>query len=488
MSGNRAARDAPLWVAGVVLLALPFAMAFRSGGYGGKSQLMGAMVAFALLALVALTARWPIVPGGRPLLAAGALAGYAAWTGLSIGWATSLDRAVQDTTRVAMYAAVFVLALAVMRVPRLRRIAPAALLVGVLAVCLYALGGRLLPHAIHTPPNAGGRLSHPLTYWNSMGMFAGFGVLLGVAGAGDTDRSLRWRAFACAAVVPCALTGFLTLSRGAILAVLAGIVLCVVMRRGRATAIAAACGLGATAALGLLLNAFPAVLSLDRGKAAQVSQGAVFLPIAVAVTVAAGLAFAWLVRSPRGQGELPLPPRARRILALATVPVVLAVVVIVAGSAEETTHVPSNASRITTVRTNRGHYWRVALDAFARHPLDGIGTGSFAAEWERKRGKERAALDAHSLYLETLGELGLVGALLLLAFVVATARGVARAARAARGDPVVVAAAAVLGALAIHLAVDWDWEMPAVILPALILAAAALQTATATRPEPRLEA
>jgi O-antigen ligase len=488
VSGTRPARDAPLWIAGVVLLALPVAMAFRSGGYGGKSQLLGAGLAFVLLALVALTARWPLTPGGWPLVAAGALTGYAVWTGLSIGWAASLDRATQDTSRVAMYATVFVLGLAVMQVPAIRRITPVVLLVGVLAVCLYALGGRLLPHVIHAPPNAGARLSHPLTYWNSMGMFAGFGVLLGVAGAGDPDRSLLWRAFACAAVVPCALACFLTLSRGAILAVVAGLVLCAVLRRGRATVIAAACGLGATAALGLLLNAFPAVLSLDRGDAAQVRQGAVFLPIAVAVALATGFLFARLVRSPRGQGELPLSPRARSVLAIATVPVVLAVVAFVAGSGEEKTHVPSNASRITTVRTNRGHYWRVALDAFARHPLDGIGTASFATEWERERGTERAALDAHSLYLETLAELGVVGALLLLAFIAATVRGVVSSVRAGPPEPALVAGVAVLGALAIHLAVDWDWEMPAVILPALILAAAAVQTAVATRPEPRLEA
>ena len=169
-------------------------------------------------------------------------------------------------------------------------------------------------------------------------------------------------------------------------------------------------------------------------------------------------------------------------------PVVLAVVAVVAGSGAETTHVPAGASRITTVRTNRGHYWRVALDAFARHPLNGIGTSSFAAEWERERGSERAALDAHSLYLETLCELGLVGALLLLTFIVSTVRGVALAVRAGPGDPVVVAGAAVLGALAIHLAVDWDWEMPAVILPALILAAAALQPRVATRGQPRIDA
>jgi O-antigen ligase len=475
-----------LRVAGAVLLVLPFVMAFRNGGFGLKSQLICAGVAFAMLALVAVAARWPLIPGGWPLVAAAALTGYAVWTGLSVGWASIANQAVQDTDRVAGYAAVFVLALAVMRAPEIRRIAPEALLVGILAVCLYALGGRLLPHLVNTPPNAGGRLSHPLTYWNSMGMFAGFGVLLGVASAGDAGRPLRWRAFACAAAVPCGLACFLTLSRGAILSVVAGLVICVVLRRDRGTAVAAACALGATVALGFAMVAFPAVLSLNHGRAAQVRQGAIFLPIAVLVTAAAGIAFARLMDTDLARGELPLAPRVRRILAVATVPVVLAAAAIVSGLGSEKVHVSQTAARIGSLNTIRGHYWRVAVDAFERHPLDGIGSGSFASEWERKRGTERAALDAHSLYVETLSELGIVGALLLLTFIASLVRGVALSARARPGDPALVAGAAVLAALAIHVAVDWDWEMPAVILPALILAAAAIQPRQATHDEPGL--
>ena len=45
-----------LWVAGGFLLAAPFFMAFRSGGYGLKSQLIVGAVALVLLAAVASTA------------------------------------------------------------------------------------------------------------------------------------------------------------------------------------------------------------------------------------------------------------------------------------------------------------------------------------------------------------------------------------------------------------------------------------------------
>src|SRR2546421_8738528 len=78
---------APLWAGAVALFAAPLFTAFRSGGYGIKSQLIVAAVAFVLLAIVAVTAAWPPLPRGLPLAALGALVGYAVSTGLSTGWA-----------------------------------------------------------------------------------------------------------------------------------------------------------------------------------------------------------------------------------------------------------------------------------------------------------------------------------------------------------------------------------------------------------------
>jgi|SRR5438270_1102391 len=465
-----------LWVAGGFLLAAPFFMAFRSGGYGLKSQLIVGAGALVLLAAVASTAPWPPLPRGLPLAALGALVLYATWTGLSTGWARLLETAVHDTDRVGMYCAAFALALAVTKVPDIRRIAPDVLLVGIVLVSLYALAGRLLPNLVHEHVNSA-RLSQPLTYWNAVGIFAGFGTLLGVAMAGDERRAVPWRAAACAAAVPCGLAAFLTVSRGAAAAILAGLVVCIVLRGARATVLPAFCVLAAVVALSVTLLAFPDVLSLHSGETDQASQGALFLPIAVLGTAAAGVVFARLCERPVWRAELALPSRLRMGIAIAAVPVVLGAAIAIVGHGKETTSVPLTASRLVHAETNRGHYWRVALAAFRRHPLDGVGSGSFAAEWTRHRGKDQPALDAHSLYIETLSELGLVGAVLLLGFVAAVTAGVARAARAAPHDPVVGAGVAVLAAFAVHAGLDWDWEMPAVSLIALIFAAAVLQPA-----------
>ena len=64
---------------------------------------------------------------------------------------------------------------------------------------------------------------------------------------------------------------------------------------------------------------------------------------------------------------------------------------------------------------DRAQYWRVAWRAFERHPLLGSGAGTFDEQWLRYRGSGVSVRDAHSLYLETLSELGVVGLLLLVA-------------------------------------------------------------------------
>jgi O-antigen ligase len=88
--------------------------------------------------------------------------------------------------------------------------------------------------------------------------------------------------------------------------------------------------------------------------------------------------------------------------------------------------------------------------------------------WLRYRPISESATDAHSLPLQTLGELGIVGLALLLTFVGGVALAAARAMRSRPG-----LAAGPVAALVVYIAhapLDWDWEMPAVTLVALVLA------------------
>ena len=74
--------------------------------------------------------------------------------------------------------------------------------------------------------------------------------------------------------------------------------------------------------------------------------------------------------------------------------------------------------------------------------------------------------DAHGLYVEMLAELGPLGLAGLLAIVVTPLVAAVRA----RRSPLVAPALAGFVALAVHAGIDWDWEMPAVMIAGLTCA------------------
>jgi O-antigen ligase len=140
----------------------------------------------------------------------------------------------------------------------------------------------------------------------------------------------------------------------------------------------------------------------------------------------------------------------------------------------------ATAARLSSAGSNRYEYWRVALLAFSHQPLRGTGTAGFQAAWVRDRHIRDQIADAHSLYLETLAELGIVGAALLAAFL----GGVVLSARQAirRDAALATGLVAVFTVWAVHAALDWDWEMPAVTLVGLLAAAALISQAAPDGP------
>lgn len=137
-------------------------------------------------------------------------------------------------------------------------------------------------------------------------------------------------------------------------------------------------------------------------------------------------------------------------------------------------------SRLTNAGNNgRLEIWRAALDAFGERRLEGQGAGTFAVQWNQRRRKRDQVLDAHSLWVEMLAELGLVGTALLALAVLALLIG---ALLRVRGPGRTVQAAAFSAVLLWTLvsAIDWDWELPAVTLPLLALGAAALAAPAGT--------
>jgi O-Antigen ligase len=119
----------------------------------------------------------------------------------------------------------------------------------------------------------------------------------------------------------------------------------------------------------------------------------------------------------------------------------------------------------------RGDYWHAAWQVIERHPLGGSGAGTYDLAWAAYGDLARwgEALDAHSLYLETLAELGIVGLVLVLALL-APAVAALRRKRLPLGSSASVAGAV---AFLVHAGLDWDWEFPAVTVVGIACLAAA---------------
>lgn len=117
----------------------------------------------------------------------------------------------------------------------------------------------------------------------------------------------------------------------------------------------------------------------------------------------------------------------------------------------------------------RSAYWAVAVSQWERTPLLGSGGGTWGRVWLEHRGEPFPAVDAHSLYLQVLSELGPVGLVLVgLALI----PPLLTAARARRPITRVVLGAYV--AFVVHLGVDFDWQLTAVSLTGLTLGVALL--------------
>jgi O-antigen ligase len=127
---------------------------------------------------------------------------------------------------------------------------------------------------------------------------------------------------------------------------------------------------------------------------------------------------------------------------------------------------------------DRPDFWHAAISDTRAHPVAGSGAGSFDDYWLAHRNVPADARDAHSLYLESLAELGPVGLLLVLGVLIPPLAAVV----IVRTEPAVAVAAGGYTAFLVHAGLDWDWEMPATTLAGLACGAALLAAARPLSP------
>jgi hypothetical protein len=439
-------------------------------------------------------------------VAIGAISAFLGWVALSTIWSKDVPSSVFEVERTLLYPLALLAALLLVRE---RRIAP--LLGGGLAaitvISTYSLGTRLFPRRGEVfDVITRARLSNPIGYWNGLAIFTVMGILLalGFAARGKTVLS---RALAAATVPILATTLYFTYSRGGWIALVLALTVAVLVDARRLQLLVTMLPVAGPSVIAVwLASTSKALTRLQVPHDRLVHDGHRLAPIILALAAASFL----LVLAQSGVERRVPVPRLLRVAApigFASAAAVAVVSLFAAYGAPDTivrrayhsfmqdrapakvapvSGGPKNLNdRLFTLRSNgRRQTWATAWDEFQANSWTGSGAGDFGRYWLQHRKLTLKVSDAHSLYLETLGELGPIGlALLALALGVPLVVGI----RARHHRLVPATLGAYAGFLA-HAGVDWDWEVPAVTFAGLLCGAALLAAGrrgrTGARPAP----
>ncbi len=474
--------------AGVVLVA-----ALSGGSYGPVDR--GELFVALLWVLVAglalgLFPRYRVRRGA--VVAVSALVALIVWTAVGLAWTESAERTTTEVARTAGLTGVLLLVLMTFG-GRAWKGAAAALAVAAVLVCGLALTSRLFPDLVANALDDAGlrrRLAYPLNYWNALGAWAAMSVSLALAWS---SHAASWwvRAGALAGVCLAGSVAYLTYSRSSVIAIAIGVAAVVAVSRHRwqsaFNAFLAALGAGA------IIAAIRAHPQLANGVG---NRGAASVVLVVALVLTACLAASRAGALSRLVG-FRLAPRTARIAATAAAAIaVFAGVAVGPALAErawdsfeqrqESRGATDPAERLYSLSGIRRQLWSAGLDAFAREPLRGTGAGTYEFVWNRDPRRDAPVRDAHSVYIEALAEMGVVGGALI---VLALAGLLVTALRAPPRQPDAAAAGAAAGCagallvFVVTAGVDWMWEVTAV--PLLALACGGLAAGAGTAPAPR---
>lgn len=471
------------------------------GGYDPVVRSRAAIVVWWIVLVGAAVAVIPVARLSRPAWAAVILFGaFLGWSAIATTWSLSTERSLEEISRLAGYLGVLVLAVSTFGDRRramthcTAAVASAISVIAALAL-LSRLQAGLFP-AAHTTasllPGASGRLSWPLNYWNALAALIALGLPL-LLGLSSSAKRLGTQAAAAAAIPALVLCGYLTFSRAGAIAAAAGVLAFILLAPDRIPKLGTLLMTGIGSA-GLIAGAGHRH-AIEKGltTAEAATQGKQLL-IAV-VLVCAGVAMLQLAigagaRHANRPGLLRVSvARARALLAVGVI--VMAVLFVAAGGSRRLSHAwhqfkqPSSVgllgnrslTRFGSLSGNgRYTYWKVGVKAMPGHWLGGYGPGSFQLVWLPRAPIASYVRNAHSLYVETLVEVGIVGLLLLAAFlllVLGTAvRCVVRSSFEERS--LIAAVTGALFAFVVSAASDWFWQVPVLPVAFLLLSGAVL--------------
>jgi tetratricopeptide (TPR) repeat protein len=476
-----------------------FALSYANGGFDTTTRAYAGIAAWWLLGIgaavgvgVALTRLDRLA-----VAAVGLLATFAVWILISVSWAPDPERAFAQFNQVSLYVAVLAVTLVLARIVRAHVLTWGTAL-ALVSIAGVALVSRCFPSTFgveysKTLGVINARLSFPLGYWNGLGIEVAlaYPLLLAIM---TSRRSRVASALAAAALPILAADMYLTSSRGAFVAAAVAVAAYLLLTPNRWGGLAAAVLAGAAGAVAIkVLHSRTALVNGETNTALGVHQGHhAALWIGVACVVGA-LVWAGAVEAGR---RLPAPHPAAGWIIAGLVVVAIIVAVVAAHPGRRFDEFKGNAAHygtpgqtftqkhlLSSSGSGRWQFWTAGVSEFKAHPLDGGGAGSWQAYWlQHNTLGGFYSQFAHSLYLEALGELGIVGALLLAGAVLCAVAGAIRSSLALRSTEIAAATAAGIAFFA-AAAYDWVWQLAGIAVVGVGMLGVALGALPSTRAE-----
>lgn len=477
-------RRAPAEILLIVALGVAIGVSALANGLYDVSGWGVAGLAASALLLAATLARTAVIDR-RVVLTAGALGGLGLVSLLSSHWAADDSATLLDGTRWLVYATALLALGALVLGADGRR----ALFVALLAGCAISAGYVELRLLVGTGDGlfTGGRLLEPVGYANGEAALLLMGFWLAAALAERTSRSWLGAGAVAAAALQLGLT-VLTQTRASIPAIALSVVLVMALAPGRVRRgwLLLVCAIGPLIAAKSALDVYDAPHAVAPPDALTEHAGRLIL---LGALVAGAVWFA--VETVRGRVSAGTHgPRASRAAGIVLVAfAVLGAGATIAVTGSPFTRIshgwdqfrslrppPADQSRFASIGGNRYDYWRIAVDDFKDHTFKGVGAGNYVQTYPQRRKTSEYVKQPHSLELQVLSELGIVGAIPLLVLMVALGWAILAGLR----PPTLEHTAAGLGGAAVLLvwlvqtSVDWLHLLPgvtAVALAAVILTA-----------------
>jgi hypothetical protein len=453
-----------------LLLGFALFLAYRGGGIVAEQWTPLAVGTAVGLGVLGAVGSLPRVPR-QAWAALAALATFFAWCAISMVWSASPEATLESVARLALV----LLAVVVGASYGARTVAAKAIavtLAGVGAVLAISVEAKVLVGSRGTFSMT--RLAWPIDYANADAALLWLGLPALLAAAATPRIRPLGRALMAAIAALALAEGLMTLSRGAAIALVATLIVCVGLTTDRARLALT------TAAIGIPV----VVLSpqLTAGRPGEVVEDAIARGRSAAYAAASAALLVALLASAEFVWPRTFAPR-KGAFAIAVWTCVLAV-----GAGAFIVHYGrpdtwlsarwhefrnpqlvqlSDAARFGTATTNRYDYWRVAAHTFETHPFAGEGAGAFAVPWFRHRAINESVTDAHSWEAAALSETGLVGFVLLAFALILPLVEVSRR-RNELGAFTLIGLGGAGAYFVLHGSVDWLFLIPAVAVPALV--------------------